>query len=121
MTPVWSGPGYNLATLVEPVHTKEYDMESAIMRLTGYSHLQHHKPLPPEFVHPEHTTPFQFIESSTLPVPEPLRPELYDYSIKRSYCTCEGIREITFESREYYQDAMICLGCGKVIRKNKSH
>ena len=92
-------------------------MESAIMRLTGFDQLGYPRRPQPEFVHPEHTTPFQFIESSTLPVPEPLRPDLP----KRSYCTCEGIREITFEHREYYQDVMICLGCGKVIRKNKSH
>jgi len=105
----------------DPVHTKEYDMESAIMRLTGFDQLGYPRRPQPEFVHPEHTTPFVNDCNIKLPIPtihKPLPPE--PDLPKRSYCTCTGVRDIAFEHREYYQDAMICLGCGKVIRKNKS-
>ena len=106
-------------TFDDPVKPRGYDMESAIMRLTGYSQLGYPRPERPEFVHPEHTTPFTFIEPNIEPIHEPLPARDYEESPKRSYCVCRGIREVKMQNLKY-GIRMICVTCKKVIRRNKS-
>ena len=55
-------------TFDDPVKPRGYDMESAIMRLSNYSQLEHPKHSREEFVHPEHTKQFTFIEPNTEPI-----------------------------------------------------
>lgn len=100
-----------------PVHSKEYDMENAIMRLSNYSQLGYPRKPIPEFVHPEHTV--LFVNDLGIPTTKPY-PQMF-YSVndypdagRRSYCKCRGIHEVAFDGKR-----MLCSACGKLVRRGK--